>query len=89
MELSYTLFDQTAQALGLPLPGGEPMRRHTTFQIGGPADRFVTVETLPQLKGLLSAWRHGPALPGAGEGLQPAGVRQGHPGGGAAAFRGA
>ena len=53
MELSYTLFDQTADALGCPRLENEPMRRHTTFQIGGPADRFVTVETLPQLKGLL------------------------------------
>ena len=51
MELSYTLFDQTADALGCPRLENEPMRRHTTFQIGGPADRFVTVETLPQLKG--------------------------------------
>lgn len=31
------------------------MSRHTTFQIGGPADRFITVETLPQLKGLVKA----------------------------------
>ena len=55
MELSYTLFDQTADALGCPRLENEPMRRHTTFQIGGPADRFVTVETLPQLKGLVGA----------------------------------
>lgn len=55
MELSYTLLDQTAQALGCTCVAQEPMSRHTTFQIGGPADRFVIVETLPQLKGLLKA----------------------------------
>ena len=35
------------------------MSRHTTFQIGGPADRFITVETLPQLKGLVKALGQG------------------------------
>lgn len=55
MELCYTPFDQAAQALGIPVAVGEPMSRHTTFQIGGPADRFVAVETLPQLKALLQA----------------------------------
>ncbi|MGI6254569.1 MAG: UDP-N-acetylmuramate dehydrogenase [Acutalibacter sp.] len=53
MELCYTPFDQAAQNLGCPALNGEPMSRHTTFQIGGPADRFVTVETGRQLKGLL------------------------------------
>lgn len=55
MELCYTPFDQAAQALGIPVAVGEPMSRHTTFQIGGPADRFAAVETLPQLKALLQA----------------------------------
>ncbi len=41
---------------GLPLRcGGAHEPPHTTFQIGGPADRFITVETLPQLKGLVKA----------------------------------
>jgi len=28
----------------------EPMRKHTTFKIGGPADIFVKVETIDELK---------------------------------------
>ena len=57
MKPDYTLLDQTAQALGCPLRVDEPMARHTTFQIGGPADRFVTVENAAQLQGLLSCLR--------------------------------
>lgn len=38
------------------------MSRHTTFQIGGPADRFVTVESRSQLKGLLQVL-HEESLP--------------------------
>ena len=57
MKPDYTLLDQTAQALGCPLRADEPMARHTTFQIGGPADRFLTVENVAQLQGLLSCLR--------------------------------
>lgn len=57
MKSDYTLLDQTAQALGCPLRVDEPMARHTTFQIGGPADRFLTVENAAQLQGLLSCLR--------------------------------
>lgn len=57
MKPDYTLLDQTAQALGCPLWVDEPMARHTTFQIGGPADRFLTVENAAQLQGLLSCLR--------------------------------
>ena len=60
MELCYTPFDQAAQALGIPVAVGEPMSRHTTFQIGGPADRFAAVETLPHPKAL----PHAPGCPG-------------------------
>lgn len=28
----------------------EPMKKHTTFKIGGPADIFIKVETLEELK---------------------------------------
>ena len=55
MELCYAFLDRAAGELGCPCVAGEPMSRHTTFQIGGPADRFITVETLPQLKGLVKA----------------------------------
>ena len=57
MKPDYTLLDQTAQALGCPLRADEPITRHTTFQIGGPADRFLTVENAAQLQGLLSCLR--------------------------------
>ena len=57
MKPDYTLLDQTAQALGCPLRVDEPMARHTTFQIGGPADRFLIVENAAQLQGLLSCLR--------------------------------
>lgn len=53
MKPDYTLLDQTAQALGCPLRVDEPMARHTTFQIGGPADRFLDVGTREQLRALL------------------------------------
>ena len=53
MELSYTLLDQAVRILGCPCRAQESMSRHTTFQIGGPADRFITVETPAQLKGLV------------------------------------
>ena len=55
MELCYAFLDRAAGELGCPCVAGEPMSRHTTFQIGGPADRFITVETLPQLTGLVKA----------------------------------
>lgn len=55
MELCYAFLDRAAGELGCPCVAGELMSRHTTFQIGGPADRFITVETLPQLKGLVKA----------------------------------
>ena len=59
MELCYAFLDRAAGELGCPCVAGEPMSRHTTFQIGGPADRFITVETLPQLKGLVKALGQG------------------------------
>lgn len=36
---------------------GEPLRRHTTFRIGGPAEFFVTVEDPAELSALLSVVR--------------------------------
>ena len=35
----------------------EPMRRHTTFAIGGPADLFIQPKTRPELAGALSGVR--------------------------------
>lgn len=55
MKLDYTLLDRAAEELGCECRREEPMRLHTTFQIGGPADRFLTVKTERQLRGLLRA----------------------------------
>ena len=51
---SFASFDRAVERLGCSCLEQEPMSRHTTFQIGGPADRFVTVEAVGQLKGLLA-----------------------------------
>ncbi len=41
-----------ARSLGCEARYGEPMSRHTTFKIGGPADLFLTVEDRPSLQKL-------------------------------------
>ncbi len=51
------LMEQKAMALGCRCRRDEPMARHTTFKIGGPADLLVTAETLSQLRGILAAGR--------------------------------
>ncbi len=51
---SFASFDRAVERLGCSCLEQEPMSRHTTFQIGGPADRLVTVEAVSQLKGLLA-----------------------------------
>ena len=53
--LDYTEFDKTAARLGCASLAQEPMARHTTFQIGGPADRLVIAENPAQLGALLAA----------------------------------
>ncbi|HEX9117470.1 MAG TPA: UDP-N-acetylmuramate--L-alanine ligase, partial [Anaerolineae bacterium] len=51
-----------ASALGVTLIAGEPLARHTTFRIGGPADVYARAGTAEQLAGLaVLAHRH--ALP--------------------------
>lgn len=40
---------------GVPLRMGEPMSRHTTFRIGGPAEYFARPETPEELRLLLAA----------------------------------
>ncbi len=58
MTPSYATLDALAAAQpGCSLLRDEPMSRHTTFRIGGPADRFLRVETLSALQGLLPALR--------------------------------
>ena len=41
---------------GLELRRGEPMSRHTTFRVGGPARRMAFPGTEAELTGLLAAF---------------------------------
>jgi UDP-N-acetylmuramate dehydrogenase len=46
-------------ALGAKALAGEPLSKHTTFGIGGPADLFVVAHTLPELRSYVRlAWQH-------------------------------
>lgn len=55
MKPDYTTLDNTIKQLGCECLFDEPMSCHTTFRIGGNADRFVTVKTQHNLKEILSA----------------------------------
>ena len=55
MALDYSELDRAVGEIGCACLIDEPMSRHTTFRIGGPADRFLTVESREQLAGLLPA----------------------------------
>lgn len=55
--MDFTRFDKAVAELSCACLQHEPMSRHTTFCIGGPADRFVTVENTRQLSALLSVLR--------------------------------
>lgn len=46
---------QTAERLGCEVSRGEPMSRHTTFKIGGPADLFIKVYGRDSLRELYCA----------------------------------
>lgn len=45
-------FSAAAAALGVRVAADEPLARHTTFRIGGPADLFAVATTPSQLAGL-------------------------------------
>lgn len=55
MKPVYKSLDNLIENLGCECHVNEPMSRHTTFKIGGPADRFVTVENECALKQILSS----------------------------------
>ncbi|MBO5253295.1 MAG: UDP-N-acetylmuramate dehydrogenase [Clostridia bacterium] len=55
--LDYSVLDAVLDAAHIKYKTDEPMRLHTTFKIGGPADRFVSVENAEQLKTVLRALR--------------------------------
>lgn len=59
MTHDYTLLDRIAEEADCPFRKDEPMALHTTFRIGGPADRFITVKTVSQLLKILDAFKQG------------------------------
>lgn len=51
--------DSLHQALGDRSIAGEPLSRHTTFGIGGPADLFVVAQSIDELRAYsYLAWQH-------------------------------
>lgn len=56
MEAAEKLFSQF-QGEGIPCLAGEPMSRHTTFRIGGPARLFVTPRDPEEVRRVLTAAR--------------------------------
>ena len=57
---SSARFVQTAAALGLTVTAHEPLARHTTFRIGGPADLYAAAATVAHLERLAElAAEHG------------------------------
>lgn len=56
---NFSSLDQAALALGCPAAMDEPLAPRTTFRIGGPASRLVTVKTSVQLSGILQAAQAG------------------------------
>ena len=41
--MQLTRLAEAFRSIGYPVAEGEPMSRHTSFKVGGPADMFVTV----------------------------------------------
>ena len=73
-------FVQTAAALGISVTAHEPLARHTTFRIGGPADLYAAATTTEQLERLAElAAEHGIPITVLGGGsnvlISDAGVR--------------
>ena len=51
----YRKFDAALQSADVCYKTDEPMSAHTSFKIGGPADRFVEVKTVSELQAVLNA----------------------------------
>lgn len=51
----YSRLDSALKIAGVSFTENEPMATHTTFRIGGPADRLVHAETLPELAAAIAA----------------------------------
>lgn len=50
----YAILDAALHAAGIPFKTDEPMRLHTTFKIGGGADRYISVQSSEALQKVLS-----------------------------------
>lgn len=59
MQPDYTAFDRLTEVLSLSCTKNEPMSAHTTFRIGGPADRFLSVKNKEELSAVLKALEDG------------------------------
>jgi UDP-N-acetylmuramate dehydrogenase len=56
----YSAFIVAAKRLGVTMISGEPLARHTTFRIGGPADLFAAADEIDTLESLANlATSHG------------------------------
>ena len=53
--MKYLSFDSKLNNMGVAFLKDEPMKKHITFQLGGNAKRFVTVNNAKELKAVLSA----------------------------------
>lgn len=53
----YAVLDAALSAAGVPYKTEEPMCAHTTFKIGGAADRFIEIQSPAALQDALSALR--------------------------------
>ena len=52
--MNYSLFINYFKTLNCKILENEPMFKHTSFKIGGPADLFVEVYSLESLKKILT-----------------------------------
>lgn len=55
--MPYAALDRALETLKVKVVHNEPMDRHTTFRIGGPADRFITLADPRQLSEVLKVLR--------------------------------
>ena len=51
----YSVLDAVLNAANIRYKTDEPMRLHTTFKIGGPADRYIMADTGEQLQTVLAS----------------------------------
>jgi len=56
--MSTLNLDQAALStmIGAPVVAGEPMARHSSWRVGGPADYFVRAQSAAALLGLAVLW---------------------------------